>query len=224
MVAWAAASPRGGLTAAALAAADAATAAASGKMGGLPASMQSHRMAAADAMVTGADKFAPVQLPHLLTALRSHVLARSVDGAWLQRTYPQWRGSLRAVMADSQVARQAAEAAGEEDAPEQQQEEPPQSQPPGQQGEEEGGGSQVEEQEEEVGERAAAAIAEEDEGSEGGEDGNGGAAVVTRARIESLLAAAADWCVHQGCVTVGTMSLLRQVRQGAVFFRLQGNY
>jgi len=224
MVAWAAACTRGDQTQPALAAAEAALAPPKGPQGGLSAALQSSRMASE--LTAGADKIAPGQLPHLLGALRGHVLTRSVDGAWMQGTYPHWCESLRAIMADSQVARLAAEAAEEGG---------------GGGGEEEAAvdASGGDEQGEGVGDGAgtvegggdgsssssgSGSAGEAQAGECGGGDQQqhqqqfeteleeaGGPLVVSRPQVEALLAAAAEWCIQRGCVTVGTMSLLRQV-------------
>lgn len=176
------------------------------------------------------DKVAAPQLPHLLGALRAHLLCRAIDGEWLRGTHAAWVASLGAVMHSAQTARLAA-------------------------GSEAGGETTVEVE----GERAVTGTVEAKEGGAGSGHAQGGAAlsgagpvlvvdaassssdgsgsgsgglltalggasadgsardgghrpaVVERRHIEALLASAADWCTRRGCVTMGSTSLLRQV-------------
>jgi hypothetical protein len=193
MVAWAAASPRGTATPCALAAAAA----------GAPL-----------VETRGSEAVAPPQLPHLLAALRARLLSGAVDGAWLQATYAPWRESLMGLMADSRAARLAAPAQGEE---------------AGSGGE----GPEIATGTGEVSEGSTSGCGSgaggdgvSDRGSACGGSYSSGASTAApedvsprltahrgggRQAVETLLGAAAEWCLSGRRVTTGTMSLLRQV-------------
>jgi hypothetical protein len=196
MVAWAAACPRGDKTARALAAAAAAEDPSALYHGAAPVRGPGQRHAVgvagdsglADAGGLESEPIAPQHLRHLLRQLRLRLLSGSVDGTWMQATFPHWRASLRRIMVNAQIKRLEAERAEAEGR--------------GGEGEgEEGAGEEAQEEEEEEEE-------EEDE-----EEGTGGATKVSQAAVEAILGAAAGWCIEQRAVTTGTMSLLRQVRR-----------
>jgi len=171
----------------------------------------------------------PEQRHDVRLRLHERLMTGALDGSWLQATHAAWRCCLRRVMADAQsrrlvseqeAAATAAAAAAKEAAPAAARRTPTASTPTTPVGDSsmeaqmpctnlivtgDGAGSSYNPWGSHLPIVGQVQLAAEARGSVD-------AMATSIALIETLLGVAAEWCVSNRCVTVGTMTILRQVR------------